>query len=131
MSLVTQFLLGRMIGYGISYGRNSACFNRPSDRINPSSSRFGCNPNNLLIDGKVFPVRQSLPFVSELCNLYMMNNLYFSSFQFVTQKFTGSPVFLLLFYRCQTSSLSMLTLSSDVVSSSSFAVPTESCLHYK
>ena len=55
ISLVTQFLLGRMIGYRTSHGRNCACFNRPSDRINPSSSSFGCNPNNLLLDGKGFP----------------------------------------------------------------------------
>ena len=33
---------------------------------------------------------------SELCDLCMMNNLDLGSFQFVTQQFTGCPVFLLL-----------------------------------
>ena len=55
INFVTHLFRGRIIGYLTSYAKNFACFKRPSERINPSSSRFGFRPSSLLLLGSGRP----------------------------------------------------------------------------
>ena len=48
ISVVTQFFLGKMIGYLTSRGKYSAFPRRPQDLINPVSSILGFRASNLL-----------------------------------------------------------------------------------
>ena len=55
ISFVIQLFLGRMTGCRTSNERNLACFRRPPESINPSSSSFCCNPRCLLFAGNGRP----------------------------------------------------------------------------
>ena len=80
ISFVIQLFLGRIIGYLTSNDKNFACFNRPSDRIKPSSSNFGCNPRSLLLeatgrplDKAAYSFRNSVHWLTQESILFIFN----------------------------------------------------------
>lgn len=82
MSFGTQLFRGRITGIRTSNDRSSACFKRPSDRINPSSSNFGCSPI-LSVDWQRLTMLQSNPFFFKLrpcsCLMSWISIAFYSS----------------------------------------------------